>query len=232
MVMRTTLTLFFVLATAGAALAEPEFKLIFDGKSLDGWKAPDMGYWSIKDGAITAASTEAKPCTKNQFLVWQGGDIANFVLRLKFRLEGDPSANSGIQIRSAIKEDGHAEGYQADITFPNGQYLGAIYDEHTSRKLLASRGQRTTIAADGSRNTVDVETPESAAAGLDLSKWTDYEISFIGNKLTLKIGGKLMSEVIDNQKEEAETSGKLALQLHSGPPMTVQFKDIELKQLP
>ena len=88
------------------------------------------------------------------------------------------------------------------------------------------------INADGTRKVTDAETPEQAAAGLDLSKWTDYEITFIGNKLTLKIGGKIMSEVIDNQKEEAETSGLLALQLHSGPPMTVQFKDIDLKKLP
>ncbi|MFT5466986.1 MAG: hypothetical protein ACI8UO_002088 [Verrucomicrobiales bacterium] len=230
MMIRKILTIF--LFTCGVALAEPAFEPIFDGKSLKGWEAKDMGFWTIKDGAITATSSAENPCKKNQFLIWQGGDVANFVLRLKFRLEGSKSANSGIQVRSAMQDDGAAVGYQADITFPDGKYLGAVYDEHTKRKTLATRGQRTVIGADGSMKTEDAETPEQAAAGLDLSKWTDYEITFIDNKITIKIGGKLMSEVVDNQKEEAETSGLLMLQLHSGPPMMVQFKDIELKKLP
>ncbi|MEM7014686.1 MAG: DUF1080 domain-containing protein [Verrucomicrobiota bacterium] len=229
---RTIFTLFFVSVLSDLVVAEPKFEAIFDGKALEGWKAPNMSYWSVEDGAITAQCTEDNPCTKNQFLVWQGGEIANFVLKFKLRLEGGPRANSGVQIRSAIKEDGHAEGYQADITFPDGQYLGALYDEHTGRKTLAARGQRTLIEADGTRETKTVESPEEASAGLDLSEWTDYEIEFIGDKVTIKIGGKLMSEVIDQQEGEAEASGLLALQLHSGPPMKVQFKDLQLKKLP
>lgn len=230
MTIRKILTLF--LFACGTALAEPKFESIFDGKTLEGWKCKNMSYWSVKDGAITAIASEENPCTKNQFLVWQGGEIANFVLKLKFRLEGSERANSGIQVRSALEESGAAVGYQADITFPNGEYLGAVYDEHTGRKTLAKRGQRVVINADGSREVDEAETPEEAAAGLDLSKWTDYEITFIDNKITIKIGGKLMSEVVDNQKEEFESSGLLMLQLHSGPPMMVQFKDIQLQKLP
>ena len=42
---------------------------------------------------------------------------------------------------------------------------------------------------------------------------------------------QLMSELIDNQKDKAATSGIIALQAHAGPPMTVQFKDVRLKEL-
>ena len=96
---RTIFTFLITIAMVAPTLAEP----IFDGKSLDGWKALDMNYWSVKDGAITATSSDKNPCTKNQFLVWQGGEIGNFVLKLKFRLEGGPKCefrNSGPQCDS------------------------------------------------------------------------------------------------------------------------------------
>ena len=81
-----------------------------------------MSYWSVQDGAITAESTEENPCTDNQFLVWQGGDVADFELKLQFRLENN-SGNSGIQFRSLITPEGRTVGYQADI-LPNGPWLG------------------------------------------------------------------------------------------------------------
>ena len=78
----------FSLVFAGALHAK-EFESIFDGKSLKGWKALNMSYWSVKDGAITAESTKKNPCTSNQFLVWQGGDVSDFELKLKFRVTGN-----------------------------------------------------------------------------------------------------------------------------------------------
>ena len=50
---------------------ETGFVSLFDGKTLNGWSAPDMRYWSVRDGAITAESSEKLPCKRNQFLVWQ-----------------------------------------------------------------------------------------------------------------------------------------------------------------
>ncbi len=224
-------TLLFALCSFGLAQAEPQFESIFDGESLTGWKAPNMSYWSVQDGAITGESTPENPGKKNQFLVWQGGEIGNFVLKLQFRMMGGPKANSGIQVRSAIGEDGHAIGYQADISQPDAQWLGAIYDEH-GRKVLALRGQKTVIQADGTKATEAFATPVEAAARLNIAEWTDYEVAFSDNKMTVKVGGRLMSEITDLQESEREMSGILALQLHSGPPMKVQFKDIQLKQLP
>ena len=50
-------------------------------------------------------------------------------------------------------------------------------------------------------------------------------------RLTLRVNGVLVAEVIDNDPLQADASGILALQLHSGPPTFVQFKDIRLKKL-
>ncbi|MFT5499823.1 MAG: type 1 glutamine amidotransferase [Kiritimatiellia bacterium] len=206
-----------------------EFRPLFDGKTLEGWSAPDMRYWSIEDGAITATSSDAIPCKQNQFLVWQLGELDDFELKLKFRIQGQPNANSGIQIRSHIAEDGHASGYQCDMDRA-GQWLGALYDEHTSRRLLAGRGQKTTLDDAGARTSEQIADAKTLLEKIDLEGWNEYHIIAQGSHITLKINGHTTAEVIDNQTSERDLQGKLALQIHSGPPMKVQFKDIELKR--
>lgn len=208
-----------------------EFKPLFDGKSFAGWKAPDMSYWSIEDGAITATITPDHPCKKNQFLVWQLGELDDFVLRLKFKISGTPKANSGIQFRSGIKSDGHAVGYQADIDLA-GKWAGTLYDEHTGRRALAKRGQKTVIDATGKRESIEIANADELMENLNKDGWNEYEIRAQGTELKLSINGKVTAHVIDDEKAHQDLSGKLALQLHSGPPMKIQFKDIYLKRLP
>lgn len=224
--MKTTFLLFCLFP---GLLWAGEFRPIFDGKTLAGWSAPDMRYWTVEDGAITATSSEEVPCRKNQFLVWQLGELDDFELKLNFRIQGQAGANSGIQIRSIVQEDGHATGYQADMDRA-GQWLGALYDEHTGRKLLAGRGQKTTIDAAGKRQTEQVANPADLKAKVDLEGWNAYHISARGSHITLKINGHTTAEVIDDQHGERDLQGKLALQIHSGPPMKVQFRDIQLKR--
>ena len=141
------LFVFLGFVTASAVAQEDGFKPIFNGRTLDGFKAAEMSYWSVKDGAITGRSTELNPCKSNQFLVWQLGDVDDFELKLKYRISGTDRANSGIQIRSRIEQNGHAAGYQADIDRA-GRYAGALYDER-GRGMLAERGQKTVIGSDG-----------------------------------------------------------------------------------
>ncbi len=222
-------TLFFVLPFLFACQhTGDDFKIIFDGKSLDGWQAPNMSYWSVTDGAITAQSTEDNPCASNQFLVWQGGDVADFELKLKFRLT-DNKGNSGIQFRSKISPDGSGIGYQADI-LPGGEWCGALCDEYTGRDtLLAVNGQKTIIDEDGKRTSSRLGDPiQLKPAG----EWNDYHIIARGKHMILIVNGVKTAEVIDNEIGHYDLTGILALQLRSGPPMQVQFKDIRLKQFP
>jgi len=212
-----------------AVAEEADFAPIFDGKTLDGWKAPDMTYWSVQDGAITGQSTAQHPVKSNQFLVWQAGEPGDFELKLKYRISGTAAANSGIQIRSRVAADGHVAGYQADIDM-GGRYTGALYDER-GRGMLAERGQKTIIGSDGKKTHTSIADAEALFASIKKDDWNEYHITARSNHIILKINGKVTSEVIDNQEQERELSGVLALQLHAGPPMTVQFKDIQLKRL-
>ncbi|MFC1636954.1 family 16 glycoside hydrolase [Planctomycetota bacterium] len=217
------------LAISTAVAQESDFKPIFDGKKLDGWKASDMSYWSVQDGAITARSTQQHPVRSNQFLVWQLGQLDDFELMLKYRITGTPAANSGIQIRSRVEEDGHAVGYQADIDLA-GRYAGALYDER-GRGMLAERGQKTVIGSDGKMTKTPLGDADALMTNIKKGDWNDYHITARGGHIVLKVNGKVTAEVLDNDQENRDLSGVLALQLHSGPPMTVQFKDVRLKRL-
>lgn len=220
----------FCAVTHAAHHKSDGFKPIFDGKTLTGWSCLNMSYWSVEDGAITAKATEENPCKKNQFLVWDQGELDDFELKLKFRINGSAKANAGVQIRSQIAADGHASGYQCDID-QGGNWIGALYDEHTGRRILAKRGQKTVITADGKRTTTAIGGFRELT-NLKPNVWHDYHISARGTRIVLKVDGQVTADVTDNETAHRDLIGKLAVQLHSGPPMVVQYKDIMLKRLP
>ena len=220
--------LFALLIGSAAAVQDGGFKSIFDGKTLEGWKAKEMGFWTVEDGAITAESSEARPCTMNQFLVWQGGDVADFELKAKFRLAKN-EGNSGIQFRSRIDDKLGGVGYQADI-LPGGPWCGALADEYTGREpLMVPNGHKTIVDPDGKRTVTKIAEPSQLKPA---GEWNEYHIIAKGHEITLKINGQVTAEFIDHDRKEFDSSGILALQLRSGPPMKVQFKDILLKTLP
>jgi hypothetical protein len=219
----------FACVSIAQSADEAGFEPIFDGKTLRGWKAPDMSYWSIENGAITARATKQHPVTRNQFLVWQLGELDDFELTLKYRIDGTPAANSGVQFRSRMAPEGHAIGYQADID-AGGQWAGALYDEH-GRGMLAKRGQKTVIEPDGKKTSTSIGDSDTLMANINKDDWNEYHIKALGNTITLSINGKVTAQVVDHDTKNKDRSGVLALQLHAGPPMTVQFKDIHLKRL-
>lgn len=223
-----TLLLVFTLAGVNS-LSAAEFRSIFDGKSLDGWKALNMTYWSVEDGAITGQSTPENPCTLNQFLVWQGGDVTDFELKLKFRVTGN-GCNSGVQFRSQIRPDGLAIGYQADI-YESGPYLGGVCDELHKRKgpeLLTANGSKTVIDASGKRTATKLEGTASLKPP---GEWNEYHIIAKGQHIILRINGVTCSELVDQEAGHYDLKGVLGLQLRSGQPMKVQFKDISYREL-
>ena len=201
---------------------------LFNGKDLEGWKG-DPKIWSVKNGAITGTTTPENRITHNTFLVWQGGDIDDFELRLKYRIV---AGNSGIQYRSKLRvpEKWIVVGYQADFEAGNS-YSGILYEEG-GRGILAQRGQKVVIRPDGQKDTLG-STGDSATIQADIKKedWNEYIITARGNYLRHMINGHITIEVVDEQKEKRADSGILALQAHVGPPMVVQCKDILLTKL-
>ena len=222
----------FSLTTAifAAAAAQGQdsdgFKPLFDGKSLAGWEGNDK-FWSVRDGAITGETTPDNPTRGNTFLIYKGGDVKDFELRLKFKIVG---GNSGIQYRSTDKGNYVVGGYQADIDSKD-RYIGILYEEG-GRGILAERGDKVTISTDG-KKTVTGKTGDSKeiADAVKKEDWNEYVVIAKGNELVQKINGLTTVEVTDEDSSKAKASGILALQLHAGPPMTVQFKDIQIKEL-
>lgn len=227
--LKLVLIALIVVGVCSAVGADGVFKPIFDGKTLDGWKAAEMSHWSVAGGAIVGLTTADNPAKGNQFLVWQLGELDDFDLKLKYRISGTDSANSGIQIRSQFHKEGYVGGYQADIDMA-GNYAGALYDER-GRGMLAERGQKTTIATGNKQSKVSIGDAQELMGIVKKGDWNEYEVIAQGNHIILKINGKVTAEVIDNDTKDREFGGVLALQLHAGPPMKIEFKDIQLKRL-
>lgn len=200
------------------------FKPIFNGKDLDGWDG-NPKFWSVEDGTITGRTTKENPTKGNTFLIWRQAPVDDFVLKLKYKIVG---GNSGIQYRSKDLGDWVVGGYQGD--FEAGDMFSGINYEERGRGILALRGQKVTIGADGKKDAKQEGDSNAIQAKINKEDWNEYEIVAQGNHLIHKINGQVTADVTDNQKDKAAQTGILALQLHAGPPMVVQFKDIELKR--
>ena len=204
---------------------------LFDGKTLKGWNG-DPKFWSVQDGAITGITTKDNPTKGNTFIIYEGGDLADFELNMKFKIIG---GNSGIQYRS-FKIKGSDEwrigGYQAD--FESGdRYSGICYGEKF-RGILSLRGDKTTLTVENGKLKKKVENfgdTKEIGKAVKKEQWNDYKIVAKGFHFTHYINGVKTTELIDNDEKNRRDKGLLALQLHAGPPMKVQFKDITVKHL-
>lgn len=208
---------------------EAEPLAIFDGKSLDGWDGnPQL--WRVEDGCITGQTTAEVPTRGNTFLTWTRGEVDDFELTAEYKLDG---GNSGIQVRSfAVKDEQWVVGgYQAD--FESGdRYSGIVYGERY-RGILADRGQKTVIGADH-KPTVKEQfaKSEDLQKGIKKGEWNAIRVVAKGWTVENYINGTLTASVTDEDKEQRRRSGLLAFQLHAGPPMKVQFRNIKLKRTP
>lgn len=229
--------LFFNQMTALSAGDDAGFESLFNGRDLTGWEG-NPAFWSVKDGVITGQTTTENPAKGNTFLVWKGNHVDDFELRPSYKISPNNKvgfANSGVQYRSKIVDPAYwvVGGYQADIE-AGKTYTGILYEEK-GRGILAQRGQQTVIKEAGGKTKVEVVgsvgEPDGIQAAIKPGDWNDYVIIAKGNHFTHSINGKTTVDVIDEQEAKAATSGVLALQLHAGEPMTVQFRDIRLKSL-
>lgn len=216
-----------ILLTACTPRDDSGWQPLFDGKTLAGWSAPDMSYFRVEDGAITGETTKEHNPPRNQFIVWQGGEAADFEVTFQFRIFG-PSSNSGLQFRSQVKEHGLVHGYQADID-GKAKFFGGIWDEYGTRKSLSARGQHTVIAADGKRTSSPI-AEAAALEGLKLDQWTRYHVTAIGPRIELRINGILATVLEDHETGKAAASGILAMPIIPGEPMKVQYRDLRLKR--
>jgi hypothetical protein len=206
------------------------FITIFDGKSLKGWEGlPD--YWEVKDGVISGHETKDK--SAQTFLVWSGGKPGDFELHLKYKFATE-DGNSGIQFRSKLikPETFRVGGYQADFDGKAG-YDGSIYDEAAvagGRNTMSNRGEKTVWDKDNKRTNEKLPDAADLKKYIKVGDWNDVVLVAKGNHVTYTINGHLMTDLTDDSPK-ALKDGVLALQLHAGFTMEIQFKDIKIKLL-
>jgi len=206
------------------------FKPIFDGKTLEGWDGNPQ-FWSVEDGAITGQTSPDNPTKGNTFIIWRGGQPGDFELKLEYRLRNH---NSGIQFRSWEEPDKWGKwvigGYQADIAEPK-RFDGILYGERF-RGILCMRGDKTVIGTDHKPKVVGkLGDSDELFDAIGRDEWNEYHIVAKGNHLAHYVNGNQMVDVTDDDVEQRRDDGLIALQLHAGPPMKVQFRNIRLKLL-
>lgn len=248
-------------ARGGGAIAFDNyagFRQIFDGKSLTGWDG-DPTFWRAEGGSIVGESTAEKVVRQNTFLIWSGGEPADFELKLEFKMN---STNSGVQYRSTRvpegQPDGNAtigkwvlKGYQADIDFAN-QYTGMLYEERgrgflaprgtfgyvgSNQLPQAARGQPAPTPAPGAPapgprgQLAALEDGEALKAHIKQNDWNQFHVIARGNMLVHIINGRVTAMFLDDDAASRAMKGLIGLQIHVGAPMKIEFRNVYLKTL-
>ena len=240
-ILAAVLTTVLVVACPAPLLAqkvEPGFRSLFNGQDLTGW-AGRTNHWSVQDGVITGITTADNPAKGNNFLIAKVDGtnliVGDFELRLSYKFTGT-FGNSGVQYRSQALPDFVVRGYQADME-RGPTYTGILYEEG-GRGILATRGQKVIIKDDPAKPGTpklevlgSVSDPKAVQAAIKNGDWNDYVIIARGNHLQHFVNGLPTVDVTDEQAVKAAKSGIVALQIHAGPPMQVQFRDLRIKPL-
>jgi len=223
------------------------FEKIFDGKTLSDWKG-DPNYWRVENGNLVGEVTPETLLKNNTFIVWQRDRPDDFELKLEFKIA--EAGNSGINYRSDVIDTipNALRGYQADI---DGKisYTGQNYEEK-KRATLAYRGEKVIINSQDkpevpgslranvqnncwqSREiTGSLGTSDSLKTKIKSEDWNKVHLVINGNRLRHYVNGILMSDVTDNDAINRKFEGYLGVQVHVGPPMKVEYRNIRLKNL-
>jgi len=221
---RTAAILLLALAVCPWCVAaddESGFMRIFNGRDLEGWDGAP-GVWSVEDGAIRSHGPD------KTWLVWRGGEVADFELRLSFR---HVSGNSGVQVRSEDRGVWQVHGYQVEVAARDemGLWHESLWTDQ-ERRFLAIAGQRAHIAPDGTKTIESIGEAGAIQAAFKPEDWNEMTVLGRGKLLVQKINGVVFAELIDEHRAGSRSSGVIALQ-HTGNKCVAEFKDIRLKRL-
>ena len=212
-------------AAVGIRTDQGGFENVFDGKTLRHWSG-DPQYWSVQDGALTGVTDGS--LKMNRFITWKDSTVRNFDLRVKVRVTA--GGNSGIQYRGTSRPDLGLDivtGYQCDVVANNPNYNGMLYEEK-GRRILSHTGERVIVAANGQPWVVgQVPVKEFTA-----DQWHDFRMLVRGNHHQHWIDGHMTADLVDLHADGRALEGVLAVQVHVGPEMKIQYKDFKIKHLP
>ena len=210
-----------------AAIPVGSIVLFAQDADFEKWTG-DRKRWRVEGDTIFGESPEGDLIPEHTYLIYEGQAFADFELTARFKIEG---GNSGIQYRSKIvnPKKFKVAGYQADIDAGN-RFAGILY-EQDGRGIMARRGESVTVDAGGEKQIERFGDATEIGRGIHPGQWNDYRIVARGNTLEHYINGALTARVIDGQSDRAAEQGLVALQLHPGPPMVVQFRNIVVREI-
>ncbi len=195
------------------------------GRRLGPWSG-NPKYWSMKNGVITGVTDGT--LKSNRFLTWKGSTVRNFELRVKVRISG--GGNSGLQYRGTSRPDLGLDivtGYQCDVVADITKYNGMLYEER-GRRILSHTGEKVVVDTDGQPWVVDQMEVKSFPA----DTWHDYRVVVKGNHHQHWIDDHPTADLVDLDESGRSLEGVLAVQVHVGPAMTIQYKDFKITHLP
>lgn len=227
--------------------SDKNFFSIFDGKTLNNWEG-DSTYWSVVNGNLVGEVTPNTILQRNSFIIWRGDLPENFELKLEYRIS--KNGNSGINYRSQEIEGVPfaLKGYQCDIDGAN-KYTGQNYEER-GRTTLAFHGQKVTVESlsDSLANlplktfiknnvwtksivTETLGSQEKLNSHIKNEDWNICHLIVKENRMQHFVNGLLMSDVTDNDLKNRTMKGMIGVQVHVGPPMKIEYRNIQLKTL-
>jgi hypothetical protein len=226
---------------AATAVAEPPaapataWRELFNGRDLDGWNG-DERMWSVRDGVIHGETTPEVKAAGNTFLIRKDLVLRDFELKLSFRVSS--INNSGIQYRSRHITEGKTanawvvRGYQHEVRngtkFPD--VAGFIYDEGGKRGRICLVGEQAEWVDGAKKVSGQLIDQEGYAKLFRADDWNDVRIVAEGPRLRHYMNGTLTLDFTD-APDLGSREGILALQLHGGAPMWVDFRDIQVRDL-
>jgi hypothetical protein len=226
--------------TALEAMSDDEtgFVPIFDGKTLKGWDG-DPYYWRVENGDIVGETTEITLPKRNSFIIWRGGRPKDFELKMEYRVSR--KGNSGLQYRSAELPGVKwvLRGYQFDIDGrewsqmfgPDAKRATAQNYEEGGRGTLCPLGQLSYIAPGKTQRIVASLGSNDEIDQAISDDWNRAHLIARGNLLIHILNGRVMSILIDADSKKRQLKGVLGMQVHVGPPMKVEFRNIRIKML-
>ncbi len=201
---------------------------LFNGKDLTGWEG-DQQYWSVQ-GDVIVGETKTNTVPKN-FLVWRGGEIADGTITFSARLVNARN-NSGVMYRANVEGD-KVKGYQLDIN-KGAENMAKLYDEGIRGRVCMSGEQVIwEKQADGKYGKTlvgQIGTREQRESADHQGEWNTFRIVAKGNHVEHFINEVKVIDFTDKEEGKASKKGFIALQLHAGVAMRVEFKDIVLTQ--
>jgi choline-sulfatase len=201
------------------------FIQVFNGKNLRGWAGDDQ-YWSVEEGALTGVTDGT--LKMNRFITYTGSTIRNFDLRVKVKVTA--GGNSGLQYRGTMRPEiglDIVSGYQCDVVANNPDYNGMLYEER-GRRILSHTGEKVIVDTAGQPWVIGQMPVKTFAA----DEWHDYRVLVQGNHHQHWIDGHPTADLLDFDEKGRALEGVLAVQVHVGPAMKIQYKDFRIKHLP